>query len=151
MMRRGRRIDRQRRNQEFPMFPSHPPAFLRFALLADALVSGATGLAMFAGAGLVDALLGLPAPLLRYAGLVLLPYAAAVGWIGLREDRPRAAVWAVVAVNALWAAGSIALLTGGWVSPTLLGHAFVIFQAVVVALFAELQYVGLRRTAMATA
>jgi hypothetical protein len=31
------------------------------------------------------------------------------------------------------------------VSPSLLGYAFVVAQAVVVALFGELQYVGLRR------
>lgn len=37
------------------------------------------------------------------------------------------------------------LLIGNWVAPTMLGYAFVIGQAAAVALFAELQYVGLKR------
>ena len=45
--------------------------FLRRALMLDATASGATGLLLIAGANLVDGLLGLPAVLLRAAGLVL--------------------------------------------------------------------------------
>ena len=37
------------------------------------------------------------------------------------------------------------LLLSGWIEPTGLGYAFVIFQAVVVGVFAELQVMGLRR------
>ena len=47
----------------------------------------------------------------------------------------------------LWVAGSVGLLLGGFVAPTVLGYAFVIFQAVVVGVFAELQVMGLRRSA----
>ena len=43
-------------------------------------------------------------------------------------------------------AGSIGLLVSGWVAPTALGYAFVIAQAIVVGVFAELQFVGLRRS-----
>jgi hypothetical protein len=39
----------------------------------------------------------------------------------------------------------------GWVAPTWLGYAFVLVQAVVVALFAELQFFGLRRARLAIA
>jgi hypothetical protein len=38
------------------------------------------------------------------------------------------------------------LLVSGWVAPTALGYAFVIAQAAVVAVLAELQIAGLRRT-----
>ena len=41
----------------------------------------------------------------------------------------------------------MALLLTGWIDPTLPGVAFVLIQAVVVAAFAELQVVGLRRLA----
>ena len=41
-----------------------------------------------------------------------------------------------------WAA-SVVLF--GFVAPTLLGYAFVIAQAIVVGVFAELQFIGLRR------
>lgn len=123
-------------------------SFLRFALLADALASGATGLLAFAGAGILDGLTGLPTGLLRYAGLSLIPYAAIVAYAGTRPHVSRAAVWAIIAYNALWAIDSAALLVSGYVAPTALGYAFVIFQAAVVAGFAGLQYVGLRKDAV---
>lgn len=118
---------------------------LRQALLADALVSGATGLLLALGAGFLAGFLGLPEALLRYAGLILLPYAAMVAAIGTRPSIRPAAVWAVIVINALWALDSVILLLSGWVAPTIFGASFVIFQALVVALFAEIQYVCLRR------
>ena len=51
----------------------HRSSLLRRVLLTDALVSGATGLLMLSGATLLTRLLALPEPLLRYAGLVLMP------------------------------------------------------------------------------
>jgi hypothetical protein len=127
------------------------PAFLRRVLLADAATSAAAGLLMLLGAGLVADPLGLPAALLRGAGLALLPFAACVGFLGLRGGISRPAVRAVILLNALWVAASLVLLLGGWVAPTALGYAFVIAQAAAVALLAELQYVGLRRLAAAIA
>ncbi len=124
---------------------------LRFALLADAAASGATGLMMIAGAGLLDGLLGLPVALMREAGLLLVPYVAFVAYVGTRETISRAAVQAIIAINVLWVAASIGLLMSGYLAPTVLGYAFVIFQAVVVGLFAELQLIGLRRSSAATA
>ena len=125
--------------------------FLRNVLLLDALVSGATGLVLVLGAGLAEPLLGLPAALARGAGFVLLPFAAIVGWLATRPSLPRGAVWSVIVVNALWAIDSVVLLLTGWVAPTGLGIAFVLFQAIVVAGFAELQWLGLRRSSAAVA
>ena len=122
-----------------------PSAFLRAALIGDAAASGATGLLMFAGGGLLTDLLGVPEVLLRSAGLVLLPYAALVAWLGTRESLSRGTVGAVIVVNALWVADSLVLLLSGWVAPTALGVAFIIVQALVVAAFAVWQYLGLRR------
>jgi len=119
--------------------------FLRRALLLDAVASGATGLLLIAGADLVDGLLGLPAALLRGAGLVLVPYVAFVIWAGTRDAISRPAVWTIITANVLWAAASALLPVSGWVAPTALGYAFVVGQAVVVALLGKLQYVGLRR------
>jgi len=121
------------------------PTFLRRALILDALASGATALLMVAGAGLVEGLLGLPAALLRGAGLVLVPYVAFVIYTGTRDAISRSAVWTIIIANVTWAAASALLLPSGWVAPTALGYAFVIAQAVVVALLGELQYMGLRR------
>ncbi len=126
-------------------------SFLRQALLADAVISGATGLLMFGGASFLAPLLALPEALLRYAGLILLPYGLIVAYVGTRSRIHRGAVWAVIVINALWALDSLALLLSGWVAPNALGYAFVLFQAVVVAVFAELQYVGTRKPAPAAA
>lgn len=123
--------------------------FLRRVLLADAVMSGAAGLLMLLGAGLLPEMLDLPAALLRTAGLILLPYAAFVVYVANRSQRPM--VWAVILINALWTIDSVVLLLSGWVTPNALGYAFVLAQAVAVAVFAELEYVGLHRSEAATA
>jgi hypothetical protein len=93
----------------------------------------------------LEGLLGVPAALLREAGLILVPYVAFVAYIGTRACPPVPAVRAIIACNALWAAASIVLLTSGWIAPFALGYAFVMGQAFAVALFGVLQYAGLRR------
>jgi len=91
-------------------------------------------------------LLNLPEALLRETGLFLIAYAALVGWLGTRSSMPRVLVGIVIAGNAAWTLGSIALLFSGAVTPNLLGEAFVAIQAVATGVFAELQYIGLRRS-----
>ena len=119
--------------------------FLRRALLVDAAASGLTGALMLAGAGMLTDLLGLPAALLRGAGLVLVPYVAFVAIVAARAHISTAAVWAVIACNAVWTVASVALVIDGFVTPTALGSVFVIGQAVAVAALGVLQYVALRR------
>jgi hypothetical protein len=128
---------------------TQPNTFLRYALLADAIASGATGLLLIAGAGVLESLLNIPLALSREAGLVLIPYVAFVATVGTRETIARGAVWAVIAANAVWALASVALLVSGWIAPNLLGVVFIALQAAVVAVFGELQFVGLRRSALA--
>lgn len=132
-----------------PMTISRPSLFLRRVILADALLSGAAGLLMAGAADLLDGLLGIPAALLRAAGLVLLPYAALLTYLSRRDSLSKTAVWIVIAVNTLWAADSVLLLASGWTQPTLLGIVFVMAQAAAVGLFASLQYVGLQRSGAA--
>jgi hypothetical protein len=132
--------------KEAGMSAHRSSSFVRRVLVADAIISGVTGIIMMAGSTMLESLLGVPATLLRYAGASLLPFAAAVAWLARRESLPNSAVWTVIAVNALWAIDSIVLLFTGWIAPTMLGYAFIVFQAIVVAGLAELQYVGLRRS-----
>jgi hypothetical protein len=120
-------------------------SFLRRALLVDAVASGASAVLMMAGASFLESLLGLPAPLLRGAGLILVPFVAIVGWLASRERVAASAVWAVIAMNAAWVVGSVAVLASDRFDPSTLGFAFVTAQAGTVAAFAELQYVGLRK------
>jgi hypothetical protein len=123
--------------------------FLRWALIADAIATGATGLAMFVLAGPLDDLLQVPAGILAPIGLALVPYAAAVAYLGTRESLPRRAVWAVIGCNVVWAVDSVIFAFSGWVEPSALGYAFILAQALIVVAFAELQYVGLKRVAVA--
>lgn len=123
-----------------------PSPLLRQALIADAATTAACGLLMLLAASPLSGLLGLPEGLLRAAGTLLLPYAAFIGFLGTREQLQRPVVWAVVIVNGLWTADSLLLLASGWVTPTSAGYAFVIAQALVVLMYAEFQYVGLRRS-----
>jgi CDP-diglyceride synthetase len=120
--------------------------FLRRALLVDAAITGATAVMLVAGAPILQDLLGLQPALLRGAGLSLIPFTALLLYLLRADPLPRGAVWFVVACNAIWALDSIALLFTGWVDPTGIGQAFVVFQALVVAGFAEMQYLGLRRS-----
>lgn len=119
--------------------------FLRRVLLVDAATCVATGALLSLDSGTLSPLLGLPAALLLYSGLSLFPIAAFMLWVATRRDIPRPGAWLIIAGNALWVLGSLMLLFGFF--PTALGYAFVIAQAVVVALLAELEYTGLRKAA----
>lgn len=129
----------------------HPAPFLRQALLADAATSGACALLMLTGSGPLSGLLGLPAALLQGAALVLIPWTAALAYLATRASLTPVAVWAVIVANAVWAADSAWLLLSGWVAPTAAGTAFVVAQALAVLMYAELQWVGLRRSRAAAA
>ena len=124
----------------------NPSVFLRRAIQLDAIVSGAMALLLVFGEGLLASRLDLPEALLRETGLFLVAYAALVGWLGTRQSMPKALVWIVIAGNAAWTIGSIGLLFSGAVAPNIFGEAFVAMQAIAVGAFAELQYVGLRKS-----
>jgi hypothetical protein len=55
------------------------------------------------------------------------------------------AAWAAVWINAAYAAGCVVAAAAGLFQLTALGVAFVLAQALAVALFAALQILGLRR------
>ena len=129
----------------------NPSLFLRRAIQADAIFSGASAVLLTLGAGELALLLNLPEALLSETGLFLIAYTALVGWLGTRQAMPKALVVIVIAGNAAWTVASIALLFSGTVTPNLLGEAFVVVQAIVVGALGELQYVGWRRSSDALA
>lgn len=128
-----------------------PSLFLRRAILADAIFSGISAVALTFGAGMLAPWLSLPEALLRETGLFLIAYAALVGWLGTRQSMPKTMVTVVIVGNVAWTVASIALLFSGWVNPNLIGEIMVAMQAIAVGAFAELQYIGLRRSGGAVA
>ena len=125
------------------------PGLLRAALKLDAVVTGANGAAYLAAAGPLSELLGLSAGTLRIAGAFLLVFSAGVWLLGTRERPAGAAVTEVVAVNLLWALGSVAVAVLALGSPTTAGTVWIVLQAGVVGGFAALQrYAVARATTM---
>ena len=124
--------------------PANAP-LLRRAIQLDAVATAAMAALLIAAAAPLSQWLQLPQNLLLGAGLVLVPYVAYLGWLLSRERISNAQVWSVIAINVCWVIDSAAVLIAGWVLPNDLGMAFVIVQALAVAVFAELQYFGLRR------
>ena len=123
-----------------------PSSFLRRALLADAVFSGVSAVGLTFGAGVFAAPFSLPEVFLREVGLFLIAYAAFVGWLGTRQTMMKVLVLIVIIGNAAWTLGSIALLFSGAVSPNLPGMVMVVAQAIATGVFAELQYIGLRKS-----
>ena len=118
---------------------------LPVALRLDAVVTAANGAAYLLAADPLSDLLGLSAPLLRIAGAGLLAFAAVVWLVGSAKRMSRPAPTTIIALNAAWAVGCIAAALADVGSPTTVGAAWMIAQALVVAGFAELQVTGLRR------
>ncbi len=119
---------------------------LRRALLGNAVFSGVSGLGMTLAAGPLASLMGLPSPLiLIVVGLGVLGYAAIVFRISTRPSISRGEAIFTVIADSSWVVVSLVLLLTGWVPFTLAGKWIVAIAADIVAVFALLQFVGLRR------
>lgn len=123
-----------------PMTP-----FLRNVLLFDAVVSGAAGVLMVAGSGVIAPMTQLPTQLLVWCGLAMLPWCVALVAMSRRATLPRVWLSDVIGLNVLWVAASFGLLASGLIAPNWLGFSFVAVQAIAVAVFAALQVTALRR------
>lgn len=121
------------------------PNFLRNVLRVDALSCLACGLPQIIAPGQMAQLTGLPPALLAYSGEFLLLYAALVALLSTRVPLPRPLIWLLVAGNLGWALACLLLLVSGSVTPTPLGTAYVLVQALTVCVLADLQFFGLRR------
>ena len=125
--------------------------YLRNLLLIDAATCLGAGVVMAAGASFLSPLLALPAGLLFWAGVALIPFAAFLIFTARRAEAPRIALIDISAINVLWVAASFGIMLGGLVEPNLLGTLFITAQALTVALLAVLQIGVLRRTSTAVA
>lgn len=140
-----------------PLARSHPDSgagrsgLLRLALWLDAVASGVVGLVLLAGSAVLPEWLGIPAGLFWPVGLFFVTYAVVVGLIGTPEVVNRTAVWVIVGLNLMWVVASVAVVVSGWLPLTTLGVVFVLAQALAVLVFADLQYLRLRRARSAAA
>lgn len=121
-----------------------PSRFLKLALIADALVSGAVAALQLVAAAWLSELLNLPKPLLIDTGVFLVGYTILLVLLARSTTVWSLIIGVVIIGNIGWAIACIELLASGSVSPNVLGVAFVIVQAVAVLVFAAMEYSGLR-------
>lgn len=119
--------------------------FLRKVLVADALFGVAPALLFTFASGFVSELTAIPQSLLFWAGIVLIGYTALLVIVMQKESASRLVMIDVAAINFAWAAISVGLLAGGFITPNALGVAFDILQALVVAGFGAAYLVGMNQ------
>jgi hypothetical protein len=130
-----------------PIATFHAPSpLLRRTLLIDAALAFLSGIALTLASDPLAELLQLPVTALRACGLLFLPFAALAGWLGTRDRVHRPLVFFVIALNALFSVDLVILLLGGWLQTNRLGELFVATHAVIIAVLAEMEVYGLRRS-----
>jgi hypothetical protein len=138
--------------KEFTMSVFHcltSPAGLRRVLWFDAISGVGTGMLQWTAGGPLSQLLGLPEPLLRASGIGIFAFVALAAWLALQRTPSRAGLPVLVVGNFAWAMGCFWLALGGAPGATALGVAYLMVQVVVVAVLAELQWMGLRQGRLA--
>jgi hypothetical protein len=121
----------------------------RTALLVDAAASGGMGVLLLLDSAPLSSMLGLPAGLLRGAGIILVPFALMLFAIARRTHAMssgalRTVGWTIVGGNVLWVLASVLVLVSGAVAPTLIGEVFVVTQTIAVVAFTYFEVGGVR-------
>jgi len=126
--------------------PRLEPNLLRRALLGNAAFSTVCSLIMVFGSKPVVTLLGIDEPLaLVVIGVGILLFAADVAWIATRPQLDRKAATLILILDIAWVVVSASLLLTDWVAFSSAGQWAVAGVADVVAVFAVLEYFGLRQ------
>ena len=124
----------------------NPTSLLRRTLRANALSSGISGLAFMVAAKPIALFLGLDAPFVLIAiGAGLLLYALALWFNAGRQLIDRQFVWVAIIGDTAWVVGSFIILLTDWLPLTPAGWWTVAIIADVVAIFAVVQFYGLRQ------
>jgi hypothetical protein len=119
--------------------------FARLALKLDAVVTGLNGLAYLGLATVLESWFGVTTAVQYPVGAFLLLYALGVLAVGTRREISRAGLAAVIVANMAWVVLSLVMAISGALSPTGVGTAWIVLQALTVGGFAALQYLGLKR------
>jgi hypothetical protein len=115
---------------------------LAAVLLFDAATCAGMGVLLLVATQLLATMLGLPAVLLSWAGVLLLPCAALMLMAGRQRPPAAALVMLIVLGNLAWVVAS-AYVALGVSGITVLGQVFVWAQALVVLVLAWMEWRGL--------
>ncbi|WP_395789382.1 hypothetical protein [Aquimonas sp.] len=127
-----------------------PSNLLRLGLRLDAVLSlGAAALALAFAAPLAREIGVASAALYPVAGFML-TWTALTFWMSRSPRLPAWLVWVVLLVNIDWALASFALMATDWIAPSTLGYGLLSLQALAVLAFAEMQWLGLKRSRTAS-
>ncbi len=119
---------------------------LRYALWGNALFSGVSGLVALLGAEPLAELMGVgETAVFTILGVTLIGYSLALAWFASRPVIDRRFAWLAIILDVVWVVDSIAILLVGWPPLTTAGKWIVAIIADIVAVFAIVQYIGLRR------
>jgi hypothetical protein len=120
--------------------------FLRRTLLANSLFSAVSGVVLTFDAQPIASFLGLDIPwILVGIGISLLFYAVGLFQTAVREPLNRLLAITAIVLDTAWVVGSAVILFTNWLPLTTPGWWAVAIMADLVAVFAALQFYGLRR------
>lgn len=119
-------------------------SLLRLAMRADAVLSGLVGVALIAAAGWFSELTGLPTAVAYGAGAAFVVYAIVV-FLAAGLEQVRAAGIATMVANLLFTVAAVVVVIARPVDLTTAGVVAVLAGGVYTLVFADLQYLGLRR------
>ena len=126
--------------------PQSKSTFLQRVLQADALFGAMSGLALTFASGPISDFLGLNRPLVLVGlGLGLMAWAVFLFMQAAQETVRPGLVWLVIEANLLWVVASGVILFTNWLPLTTAGWWAVAIVADIVAVFAILQFYGLRK------
>lgn len=120
--------------------------FLRLALKLDAVASGAIAVASLAFSKPMEEWFGTAPALSLGVGAFLAVYATGVWVLASMKTLSHLGVWTVIIGNLGWVVASAVFAFSGLAELTTLGTVYVMIQAAGVLLFADLEFLGLRKT-----
>lgn len=119
---------------------------LRYALWGNALFSGISGLVALLAGEQLGTLMGISATaVFTILGIGLIAFALTIAWFASRPTIDRRFAWIVIILDVVWVIDSLAILLVGWPPLTTTGKWLVAIIADIVAVFAIVQFIGLRR------
>ncbi|MFF3763567.1 hypothetical protein ACFYYR_05690 [Streptomyces sp. NPDC001922] len=129
--------------------PAAPPRdaarLLRLVLRIDSVSTAVMGVVLIAAGGPLGSATGMPVAFSAGFGIYQIGGAAALALIAGYPAIPPGLARAAIAVNAVSAVGCVVTAFGDMVPLTGFGVAFMLIGALIVTVYAALEYAGLRR------